>query len=211
MKTNRCIDCNKIIWKYAKRCKQCLGIFKRIKISDILHKKFNKLTVISFSHMKKEKWNEYYYKCLCECGNIKIINRHSLLNNHIKSCGCLKYDNPNLIRTKKGDTSCIAIYGSYKHRAKQKKIKFTLSLQEFKKLTKLNCYYCNQKPQTKYKAHNANGYYIYNGLDRLNNKLGYTRKNSVPCCKNCNYAKKSMTIEEFKKWIKQVYDYLIHQ
>lgn len=32
--------------------------------------------------------------------------------------------------------------------------------------------------------------------------------NCVPCCAKCNYAKHTMTIEEYKKFIKQVYNYL---
>lgn len=55
---------------------------------------FGKLTVIKFDHIKeyityRGKINHYYYKCRCECGNIKIAQKNSLINGATKSCGCL--------------------------------------------------------------------------------------------------------------------------
>ncbi len=47
--------------------------------------------------------------------------------------------------------------------------------------------------------------YAHNGVDRLDNAKGYTLENSVPCCKHCNIAKRSMTVDEFKQWISKVY------
>lgn len=49
-----------------------------------------------------------------------------------------------------------------------------------------------------------NGPYVYNGLDRVNNLLGYELTNVVPCCNICNRAKKDMTYEQFKLWIKDL-------
>ncbi len=34
-----------------------------------------------------------YYKCLCDCGNIKEIRRDGLISGNIKSCGCLNRKN----------------------------------------------------------------------------------------------------------------------
>lgn len=49
--------------------------------------KFGFLTIIDFDIKIGYK---KYYKCLCQCGNIKSIIRGSLLNGHTKSCGCHK-------------------------------------------------------------------------------------------------------------------------
>ena len=38
----------------------------------------------------------------------------------------------------------------------------------------------------------------YNGIDRLDSSLGYTKDNIVTCCKICNYAKNKMKFEDFK-------------
>lgn len=40
-----------------------------------------------------------------------------------------------------------------------------------------------------------------NGIDRVNNDLGYINNNVVSCCKTCNLAKSSLTLIEFKNWI----------
>lgn len=48
----------------------------------------------------------------------------------------------------------------------------------------------------------------YNGIDRVNNDLGYIGTNVVGCCGTCNLAKQSMTIEEFADWIVRVQTHL---
>uniref|UniRef100_A0A6M3JM96 Putative HNH endonuclease n=1 Tax=viral metagenome TaxID=1070528 RepID=A0A6M3JM96_9ZZZZ len=49
--------------------------------------KFGRLTVLEDSGKKR---GEFTYKCLCDCGNIKIITGASLRSGNSKSCGCLK-------------------------------------------------------------------------------------------------------------------------
>ena len=44
----------------------------------------------------------------------------------------------------------------------------------------------------------------YNGIDRVDNKIGYTLKNCVTCCKYCNNAKKDNDVDEFKEWLEYV-------
>jgi hypothetical protein len=53
------------------------------------------------------------------------------------------------------------------------------------------------------------GNYIYNGVDRVNNSLGYTKDNCKPCCKMCNKMKGTMSLEEFKSFIINAYNNLI--
>lgn len=51
-------------------------------------KKFNKLTVLEFSHVSQKR--EACWKCQCECGNVCIATTTDLRKGHKKSCGCLK-------------------------------------------------------------------------------------------------------------------------
>ena len=41
-------------------------------------------------------------------------------------------------------------------------------------------------------------------LDRVNPKKGYTLKNVVPCCWDCNRAKGKMTAKGFRAWVMRV-------
>lgn len=65
---------------------------KKINLNDIVGEKFNRLLVLSFDHSKPHpnptKGNFYFYKCLCDCGNISIVRRERLINSETKSCGC---------------------------------------------------------------------------------------------------------------------------
>ena len=54
---------------------------------DNINKKFNKLLILDayLNHKKNSSW---WYKCLCDCGNIKNVRAFQVLNGGIKSCGC---------------------------------------------------------------------------------------------------------------------------
>lgn len=53
---------------------------------DLTNKKFGKLLVLEFSHVSKG----LYWKCLCDCGNEKIILGNHLKRGKINSCGCIR-------------------------------------------------------------------------------------------------------------------------
>ena len=57
------------------------------KAIDLIGKKFCKLTVISKADKKAS--GNIHWNCLCECGNLVIVNGAKLRNGHTKSCGCL--------------------------------------------------------------------------------------------------------------------------
>lgn len=59
-----------------------------IKFNDLTGKKFNKLLVIE-RDISKAKDGSIMWKCLCDCGNYKILPSTLLKNGKIKSCGCL--------------------------------------------------------------------------------------------------------------------------
>ena len=73
-----------------------------LKHQDLTGQKFGLLTVIKLDHTV-QKFNEkrqkngilYFYKCICECGQEKIVNGYYLMSNKVKSCGCLKHKGTN--------------------------------------------------------------------------------------------------------------------
>lgn len=94
-----------------------------------------------------------------------------------------------------GETLCY-----YRRNARNRNIPFELTTAQFYSLTKECCFYCGVVPSTVTKN------YVHNGIDRLKSNLGYTAKNSVPCCKRCNIAKASMGVDEFKKHIENIFN-----
>lgn len=54
---------------------------------DLTGKRFGKLTVEGFDHYANRM---SYWRCRCDCGNVKIIGREYLRNGHATACGCMK-------------------------------------------------------------------------------------------------------------------------
>ena len=99
------------------------------------------------------------------------------------------------------------LIGVYKSMAKKKGLEYNLTEEQFKELTQKDCYYCGIKPKQIIKWGGGKfGPYIYNGLDRINNDKGYGLDNVVSCCKTCNGAKSKLTLQEFRDWVKRIYN-----
>lgn len=75
-------------------------------------------------------------------------------------------------------------------------IKFDLEYTDFEKLINGECYYCGDIKSNKLIKKNYKPFY-YNGIDRVNNEIGYTKENCVSCCEFCNKAKRNITVDEF--------------
>lgn len=91
----------------------------------------------------------------------------------------------------------------YKRNAKNRNIEYLLTEEEFQNLIFSPCFYCGESgsmiTSTLYGAA-----YKHNGIDRLNSSKPYAIDNCVPCCKWCNRAKNSKTLEEFSQWAKRL-------
>lgn len=87
------------------------------------------------------------------------------------------------------------LYSKYTYDAKRRRIDFNLSLPEFTNLITNACHFCLEigGNTLKYKGIPFN----YNGIDRLNNSIGYQADNCVTCCKWCNNAKSNHNLSKF--------------
>lgn len=102
------------------------------------------------------------------------------------------------------------LYGTYKHAAKKRGLSFSLTKADVLRLTSDNCAYCGTLPNAAFvvSAHKAtrdNSVYIYNGIDRIDNRRGYEADNVVACCVDCNWAKGTRTQDEFVSWLVRAY------
>jgi len=67
--------------------KSC-GCYKRIYLENQV---FGRLKVVKLQGISDKR--HLIWKCICECGNIKLCEGHLLRKGQIKSCGCLQRDN----------------------------------------------------------------------------------------------------------------------
>ena len=196
------------------------GCARKQEITDLTGRKIGKLTVIKFDKSTIRPWKtkkqktiySHYWLCKCDCGNIKSITHKCLTRrNATQSCGCIHKDML-AKRSTKPNAGFNKVYRNYIGRCKSYNIPFELNVDEFYNLTQQKCNYCGGEPlkistswSDKVKP------FIYNGIDRIDSNLGYSKENCVPCCTHCNYAKGNMTIKEFNKWLQQAYNHLFGQ
>ncbi len=91
----------------------------------------------------------------------------------------------------------------YKKSAVKRGYEYNVSLETFKTLTKSPCIYCG-KPPSKVDSTKCSDKFIYTGIDRMNNDLGYEDDNCVPCCTMCNYGKHNRSHDEYQAHLEQV-------
>lgn len=145
------------------------------------------------------------YKCLCDCGIETIIYGSHLRNgSKIVGCGCQR-------KLPKGESACQILYQQYKKQAVVGEREFDITYEYFKIITKEKCHYCGIDPIGIRATKAGNGSYIFNGIDRVDNAIGYIEGNIVPCCKMCNYGKKAYSKNDFLNWVSNIYNYSILQ
>lgn len=94
---------------------------------EMIGKRFGRLLVIEKVEYKVGKSNSIHYKCVCDCGTIKVISGSSLRMGHTVSCGCYSKENMSKIMKEitgenhygwKGGirNSNIALYDTYANR-----------------------------------------------------------------------------------------------
>lgn len=176
------------------------------KIKDLTGQVFHRLTVVEFDSIIKGK---AHWKCQCSCGNVVVKSGNLMSSGNTKSCGCYSSEQTILrCRKEKGESGLSYMYASYKKGAKRKNHSFSLTREDFKKITQQKCHYCGKSPTQIYLNPSSNdpsmtvegrenAKYICNGIDRKNNNLGYELENCLPCCKKCNLLKSNMSYEEF--------------
>lgn len=178
------------------------------------NKQFGRLLVIKKTDIRKTTSNCIFWECKCDCGNTVLVNTGNLVSGSTKSCGCLKLDmikSNHYSRKEFGESAKNNLYLHYKRGAEKRSIVFDLSKEDFYEVVTKNCLYCGKEASNKFWYKGLYGYYTYTGVDRIDNTIGYTKENSVPCCKRCNQAKNNMTLDEFKSLIVSIYNNYIKE
>lgn len=151
-------------------------------------------------------------KVQCDCGNVKEIQLNNINGGHSVSCGVGNCKVPPNKNKRSVDTTYNLIFGGYKRGAVARELEFKLDIEQFKSFLHKNCYYCDSEPSNLYAVKNKDGEVraglpvTYNGIDRLNNNIGYVYDNCITCCDTCNKMKHAYGYDFFLSHIKKIYE-----
>lgn len=167
---------------------------------------FGKWTVLNFDKQKKK------YMLQCECGNIRYYAKNffdGTGKKTVEGCSDCIQKRPRLHKRLPDDLSLKRrVLYNYKDAAQRRGYNFELTEDEFFSLISQNCYHCGSDLSMVNNEERFRGRVLkYNGVDRLNNSIGYTKENCVPCCKICNNSKSTLSMEEWISWIDRIYNY----
>lgn len=182
------------------------------KFDDITGLRSGKL--VALSRVPNDGHHHTHLLCQCDCGNTKIIDGSSIRSGKTKSCGCWsttlchtveinrkRSDTRNAKKKFPEEVAFSKLFYTYRKNAQTRGLSWSITKDEFKKLTKQNCYYCNAEPKNIMSDRVIAPYpsfpYTYNGLDRVNNSSGYAIDNVVTCCRRCNVAKHDVSLDDF--------------
>lgn len=163
---------------------------RKCRITDqMIGQKYNILYVISISEVGKSP----RVNVKCDCGTIKTVRSMDVRSGKVASCGCYHKTEMSKRQTKPDNISAKRkFFNNYYFGAKRRNILFELTYDQILEICSKNCFYCNALPKRIVKATKSK--ITVNGIDRVNNELGYNLKNVVPCCGDCNYKKGYATV-----------------
>ena len=181
--------------------------FRHVVREDLSGLTFGRLTVKQMADIAL--FHRTQFMCLCDCGNVTTVEGSKLRNGHTKSCGCLSSETITQRNKRNQLPDGVAlknrVISSYKNRAKINNLEFTLSNDDMNVLLSSNCFYCGGTPSRITTHPKHPGSFIYNGIDRFDNKLGYITGNVVTACTECNFKKGAQSGNDFLIWIRKVY------
>lgn len=163
--------------------------------NDLEGQVFGKLTVLScigHTSTKQIKW-----LCRCTCGKTREATTSALREGNVRTCRSPECKTG----VPKGEASFHGLLKGYQWQATKRGLEWSLTSERFRELTSQPCHYCGKPPVQVKSPGRCNGPYPYNGVDLRDTTRGYVNGNVVPCCKECNYAKRNLSEVDFEAWL----------
>ena len=190
----------------TKTCKNCR---ERNRIQDQTRDKEHRNELDRIASKKperkevKQQWNENNYEKVA----MKSMNYRQrqietdveeYLNKNAENAKQWRENNPEKVKNNNQNkiNNINLQYGVYSRCAGDKNLDFEISQEEFNKIVKEPCHYCNIIQERG-----------FNGVDRLDSNAGYVLDNCVSCCKTCNFMKCSLSADVFLKRIEHILTY----
>jgi hypothetical protein len=163
---------------------------------DRTGQRYGRLVVLKLAKIKNASGKgQSFWLCKCDCGNETIVVSYKLSSGNTKSCGCLRMQP----KVPPAERARNVVLNVYRTNARKRGYRWDLTDEDFDRLTCQPCFYCGLQPSAVVTS--GRGTFTYNGIDRMDNTIGYTPKNSVSCCATCNRAKRAMPYNDFIAWI----------
>ncbi len=187
--------------------------YKASKLDEkLIGKTFNNIKILKVSHIDENSRRFYTIKCLrCKKLSYMRSDRFSGTQKLNTCCHC-RQENAITKSIKRATPNTVfnVLYKHCENGAISRNYIFLLSLHEFKSIITKNCFYCGNEPQLTGSSKSINKSKIIvknNGIDRIDNSIGYILSNCVPCCKMCNHMKKDYSKNDFLSHIDKIYNY----
>ena len=163
--------------------------------------KFNKLTIIEEAVSIEKKWGYhkitkepiytpiYHYKCKCDCGEVKLIQKQHLIKNIATSCGC------NILGKKEYKNVPRWLVRMFKTQAEWKGKEWNVDLEYLGNLfdaQKGKCIYTGWDLEATHSKKSKTA-----SIDRIDSSKGYIKGNVQWVHKNVNIAKNALSHSEF--------------
>lgn len=172
-------------------------------------------TISAYNH------DNQLYTLKCKCGQTasgaaEFVTRKisNLMTDGFTSCMACYYKQAHVLKYRKEREARSYVfkdvYREYIKKAKARGIKFELSLQQASELYSQNCKYCGTPPRNK-RTRDTGLTVLYQGIDRVDNSIGYSPGNVVPCCKYCNSFKMDRSEDEFLAHATRIHKYKVHR
>ncbi|NCB97235.1 MAG: hypothetical protein EOM36_02595 [Bacteroidia bacterium] len=200
-----------IYYRPAKHCKTCQNMLQKTKTNEKfsipIGTVFSRLTVLEETAPKliEGGGSRKCYKVRCECGKTFTTIGTSLKHKRVTECSSCAYQKrpqstKRLTQEERMFTKTIV------ERCKTHNIPYSITATDYITTAKKVCHYCGTPPVIKgaHMTRHAETPIPVNGIDRVNNTLGYTIENIVPCCSLCNSMKSTLSSESFLAHIKQI-------
>jgi hypothetical protein len=192
---------------------------------DLTGKKFNRLMVIEYigltggGHTKKflsgntgTHAGYHTWRCKCDCGKEIDVRHYKIISGHTKSCGCYRSEKQKKLcgdrfAKSQGYADLTAIMYGYKRKAEKSNKSFDLTREQFAELIKKNCYYCGSIPSNYAsvgRSRSKGERFLYSGIDRIDNNIGYIVENVVSCCWMCNRMKGGSEVVDFLNHVNKI-------
>ena len=179
------------------------GVFR-----DLTGHRFGQLVVLRRApDYRKGQTISVRWECQCDCGNITVVHRGTLIEGHTKSCGCLKSVPGSKSKCWEGYGQISgALWGNIKRAAKRRSIPLDISLEEAWAQFEAQGGKCALSgiPLIFTSCYSSRKTETTASLDRIDSSKGYTRDNIQWVHKKLQAIKSDMPQEEFLIWCRRI-------